>query len=459
MYVCGVTVYDYCHVGHARCYVAFDIMQRWLRHRGFEVTYVRNITDIDDKIIRRAAENGEPIERAHGALHPRDARGFRGARRSSRPITSRAPPQHIPAIIALIERLIERGFAYVGGQRRRALCGREVSRATASCRASAWRICAPARGSRSTRPSAIRLDFVLWKRAKPGEPAWPSPWGAGRPGWHIECSAMASALLGTHFDLHGGGMDLKFPHHENEIAQSCAAQRRPFVNVWVHNGFVNIDDEKMSKSLRQFLHGARGAAASAPSRGAAGVPAVESLPRSDQLHRRAAAAGRCRADPAVYRAARSASRQQPRAPGSAAGGRTAPAASALGAHRRASRPRSTMTSIRPRRSRCCRALRASSTRRAPAVFLQTSEVMTLAGELRFQAAAPGAAARGDPSSGSGSPPRAASPLGRPRAARRATEEVLDEARIEALIRARLAARAARDFKTADRIRAELEAGR
>ncbi len=251
MYVCGVTVYDYCHVGHARCYVAFDVIRRWLQYRGLDVTYVRNITDIDDRIISRAAENGETI----GALTQR----FISAMHEDFAALGIEPPDHeprateyIPGMIAMIGRLIERGYAYVGAQG-------DVLYAVAKFppygQLSGKRLADLRAGARVEVDEAKRdpLDFALWKRAKPGEPAWESPWGAGRPGWHIECSAMSAALLGTHFDLHGGGMDLKFPHHENEIAQSCAANDGPFVNVWAHNGFVNLDNEKMSKSVGNFF--------------------------------------------------------------------------------------------------------------------------------------------------------------------------------------------------------------
>jgi cysteinyl-tRNA synthetase len=251
MYVCGVTVYDHIHVGHARCYIAFDVIRRWLQYRGLDVTYVRNITDIDDRIISRAAENGETI----GALTQR----FISAMHEDFAALGIEPPDHeprateyIPGMIAMIARLIERGYAYVGSQG-------DVLYAVAKFppygQLSGKRLADLRAGARVEVDQAKRdpLDFALWKCAKPGEPAWASPWGAGRPGWHIECSAMSAALLGTHFDLHGGGMDLKFPHHENEIAQSCAANHGPFVNVWAHNGFVNLDNEKMSKSLGNFF--------------------------------------------------------------------------------------------------------------------------------------------------------------------------------------------------------------
>ncbi len=251
MYVCGMTVYDYCHVGHARSLVVFDLLRRYLRHRGLRVTHVRNITDIDDKIIARAAENGEPMaaltERFIRALHEDCA------------ALNVEPPEHEPRateyvdeIVAMVERLIAKGYAYVADDgdvlysvSRFAGYGRLSGKVLADLRA----------GARVEVDAAKRdpLDFVLWKAAKPGEPSWPSPWGAGRPGWHIECSAMSVALLGPYFDLHGGGMDLKFPHHENEIAQTCAACDTPFVNTWVHNGFVNVNAEKMSKSLGNFF--------------------------------------------------------------------------------------------------------------------------------------------------------------------------------------------------------------
>ena len=251
MYVCGMTVYDYIHLGHARMLTVFDLVQRYLRARGYKVTYVRNVTDIDDKIIQRAAENGEDWS----AL----ARRFTEAMQEDCARLGLAAPdvepratQYIPAIIAMTGTLIEKGYAYVAADgdvmysvRKFPNYGRLSGKRLEDLRA----------GARVQVDEAKRdpLDFVLWKRAKPGEPSWASPWGAGRPGWHIECSAMSVSLLGDHFDLHGGGMDLKFPHHENEIAQSCAACGTPFVNVWMHNGFVRVEDEKMSKSLGNFF--------------------------------------------------------------------------------------------------------------------------------------------------------------------------------------------------------------
>ena len=251
MYVCGLTVYDYVHIGHARMLLVFDMVTRYLRHRGYRLTYVRNITDIDDKIIRRAAENREPVE----ALTQRfiDAMNEDCARLAILPPDHEPRATHyLPQIIAIVEQLLAKDYAY------RAANGDvmySVGRFAGYGKLSGKRPADLRAGARVEVDEAKRdpLDFVLWKHAKTGEPAWPSPWGPGRPGWHIECSAMSTALLGTHFDLHGGGLDLKFPHHENEIAQSCAASGERFVNVWMHNGFVNVDDEKMSKSLGNFF--------------------------------------------------------------------------------------------------------------------------------------------------------------------------------------------------------------
>lgn len=251
MYVCGITVYDYIHLGHARMLLVFDLVQRYLRNSGLRVTYVRNITDIDDKIIERAARNGEDwfeLARRFTTLMHEDC----AAIGLQVPDFEPRATEFIGPIIAMIQILIDKGFAYVGANgdvlyavRRFAEYGRLSGKKIDDLRAGA-RV-------QVDDTKLDPLDFVLWKRPKPGEPFWDSPWGAGRPGWHIECSAMSISLLGSYFDLHGGGMDLKFPHHENEIAQSCAACEMPFVNIWMHNGFVRVNDEKMSKSLENFF--------------------------------------------------------------------------------------------------------------------------------------------------------------------------------------------------------------
>ncbi|MCU0758571.1 MAG: cysteine--tRNA ligase [Steroidobacteraceae bacterium] len=251
MYVCGDTVYDFCHIGHARSKVAFDVVRRYLAWSGYRVRFVRNITDIDDKIIRRAAELGEPIDtftaRFIDAMHEDyDRLGI------LRPDAEPRATQHVPGMIALTRTLIEKGHAYVAAD---GDVMYSVSSFEPYGKLSGKRLADLRAGARIEVDDAKRdpLDFVLWKRAKPGEPSWDSPWGPGRPGWHIECSAMSHELLGTQFDIHGGGLDLKFPHHENEIAQSCAASGDRFAHLWMHNGFVNVDDEKMSKSLGNFF--------------------------------------------------------------------------------------------------------------------------------------------------------------------------------------------------------------
>jgi len=251
MYVCGMTVYDYCHLGHARVLVVFDTIVRYLRDSGYEVTYVRNITDVDDKIIQRANENGETVqeltERFIYAMHEDcDALGVRTPDFEPRAM------QSMEAIIAMIQSLMDKGNAYHAGN---GDVYYDVSGFSGYGALSGKRLDDLRAGARVEVDSAKKdpMDFVLWKTAKPGEPSWESPWGSGRPGWHIECSAMSTQRLGNHFDIHGGGMDLKFPHHENEIAQSEAATGEKFVNYWVHNGFVEIDKEKMSKSLGNFF--------------------------------------------------------------------------------------------------------------------------------------------------------------------------------------------------------------
>jgi len=251
MYVCGMTVYDFCHLGHARVLVVFDIVRRWLQSRGYKVKYVRNITDIDDKIIKRALENGEPVERLTGrfiAAMDEDAQALGVGKPDFEPRAT----ANIPQMLNLIGALIDKGLAYRADSgdvyysvRKFDGYGKLSGKSLEQLRA----------GERvdvdSNKQDA--LDFVLWKAAKPDEPAWDSPWGKGRPGWHIECSAMSERFLGAHFDIHGGGQDLQFPHHENEIAQSEGAHGHAFVNYWIHNGFVRVDSEKMSKSLGNFF--------------------------------------------------------------------------------------------------------------------------------------------------------------------------------------------------------------
>ncbi len=251
LYVCGMTVYDLCHVGHARVMVVFDVVVRYLRAVGYDVTYIRNITDIDDKIIARANENGETIQ----ALTERfidemyqdaDALG------TLRPDQEPKATESMPEIITMIETLIEKGFAYASDN---GDVYYDVSQFDGYGKLSG-RVIDELRAGERVEVNEQKddpLDFVLWKAAKAGEPAWNSPWGDGRPGWHIECSAMSATCLGEHFDIHGGGQDLQFPHHENEIAQSEGAHGCQSVNYWMHNGFVRIDDEKMSKSLGNFF--------------------------------------------------------------------------------------------------------------------------------------------------------------------------------------------------------------
>ena len=251
MYVCGMTVYDFCHVGHARVMVVFDMVTRWLRNSGMKVTYVRNITDIDDKIIKRATENGESIGELTGrfiAAMNEDADALGVIRPDHEPKAT----EYVAQMVDMIRTLETRGLAYAaangdvyyrvrGFEGYGKLSGKDPDDLRAGERVQV--------GEAKEDP----LDFVLWKAAKPGEPSWSSPWGPGRPGWHIECSAMAGSLLGRQFDIHGGGQDLQFPHHENEIAQSEGAHQCTFANYWMHNGFVRVDDEKMSKSLGNFF--------------------------------------------------------------------------------------------------------------------------------------------------------------------------------------------------------------
>lgn len=251
MYVCGMTVYDLCHLGHARVLVVFDMVQRWLRESGLDVTYVRNITDIDDKIIARALENKESISDLTNRfirLMDQDATALGVEKPQYEPRAT----EYVPQMLSLIGLLEKNGLAYQAADgdvnfsvRKFPGYGKLSGKSLDDLRA----------GERVEVDTAKQdpLDFVLWKHAKAGEPFWSSPWGNGRPGWHIECSAMSSDLLGQHFDIHGGGQDLQFPHHENEIAQSEGAHNCDFANFWMHNGFVRVDDEKMSKSLGNFF--------------------------------------------------------------------------------------------------------------------------------------------------------------------------------------------------------------
>ena len=251
IYVCGMTVYDYCHLGHARVMVVFDMVTRWFRANDFEVIYVRNITDIDDKIIKRAQENNESIDTLTDY--------FIRAMNEDAALLGVMPPtyepratQYVESMIAMIHALVEKGLAYVASNGNVYYA---VHKFTGYGKLSGKSLTDLRAGERvaidpyKTDP----LDFVLWKAAKPNEPQWESPWGRGRPGWHIECSAMSERYLGKHFDIHGGGQDLQFPHHENEIAQSEAAHDCSFVNYWMHNGFVRVDNAKMSKSLGNFF--------------------------------------------------------------------------------------------------------------------------------------------------------------------------------------------------------------
>jgi len=251
MYVCGMTVYDYCHIGHARVLVVFDVVYRYLQHLGYQVNYVRNITDIEDKIINRANENGEAYdhltERFIRAMHEdADALGV------LRPDKEPRATETVDEMLEMIEVLQHKGYAY---QSDNGDVYFAVAKFASYGQLSGKKIAELRAGERVEVDKGKRdpLDFVLWKSAKPGEPSWPSKFGDGRPGWHIECSAMSRSLFGNHFDIHGGGQDLQFPHHENEIAQSEACNGEKFVNYWMHNGFVRVNEEKMSKSLGNFF--------------------------------------------------------------------------------------------------------------------------------------------------------------------------------------------------------------
>jgi cysteinyl-tRNA synthetase len=251
MYVCGMTVYDYCHIGHGRSMVAFDLVTRWLRFSGYDLTYVRNITDIDDKIINRARENGEPFdvltERMITAMHEDEAR-----LNILKPDMEPRATDHIQGMLSMIQTLIDKNYAYAPGN---GDVYYRVAKFMGYGKLSRKKIEDLRIGARIEVDEAKQdpLDFVLWKATKPGEPSWGSPWGAGRPGWHIECSVMSTCCLGETFDIHGGGSDLEFPHHENEIAQSEAATGKPYANAWMHCGMIRINGEKMSKSLNNFF--------------------------------------------------------------------------------------------------------------------------------------------------------------------------------------------------------------
>ena len=251
MYVCGVTVYDLCHIGHGRTFVCFDVIARYLRYLGYNLTYVRNITDVDDKIIKRALENNETCEQLVDRMVVEMYKDF-DALNVLRPDFEPRATHHIKEIIEIVEKLIQRGHAYVANNgdvmfdvvsftQYGKLSRQDLTQLQAGARVEINEI------------KKNPMDFVLWKMSKENEPSWSSPWGAGRPGWHIECSAMNGKCLGEHFDIHGGGSDLMFPHHENEIAQSCCAHDGQYVNYWIHSGMIMVDKEKMSKSLGNFF--------------------------------------------------------------------------------------------------------------------------------------------------------------------------------------------------------------
>jgi len=252
MYVCGITVYDLCHIGHGRTFVAFDVVARYLRFIGYKLKYVRNITDIDDKIIKRANENGEDfvalVDRMVAEMHT-DFDALNILRPDSEPRATK----HIPDIIEIVEQLIERNHAYVASNGDVMFSVETDADYGKLSRQDLEQLQAGARVEVEANVKRSPMDFVLWKMSKPGEPSWQSPWGEGRPGWHIECSAMNCKQLGNHFDIHGGGSDLMFPHHENEIAQSTCAHGGEYVNTWMHSGMVMVDREKMSKSLGNFF--------------------------------------------------------------------------------------------------------------------------------------------------------------------------------------------------------------
>ena len=251
MYVCGVTVYDLCHFGHGRTFVSFDVIARYLRYLGYNLRYVRNITDVDDKIIKRSLENNETCDQLVDRMITEMHKDF-DALNILRPDVEPRATQHIPEIIAIVEKLLAKGHAYVAEDGDVMFNVESFQKYGALSRQNLEQLQA---GARVEIKSVKRnpMDFVLWKMSKENEPSWDSPWGKGRPGWHIECSAMNSKELGNHFDIHGGGSDLMFPHHENEIAQSCCAHGDDYVNYWLHTGMLTINEEKMSKSLNNFF--------------------------------------------------------------------------------------------------------------------------------------------------------------------------------------------------------------
>lgn len=251
MYVCGVTVYDLCHFGHGRTFVSFDVIARYLRYLGYNLRYVRNITDVDDKIIKRSLENNETCDQLVDRMIIEMHKDF-DALNILRPDVEPRATQHIPEIIAIVEKLLAKGHAYVAEDGDVMFNVESFQKYGALSRQNLEQLQAGARVEiKSVKRSP--MDFVLWKMSKENEPSWDSPWGKGRPGWHIECSAMNSKELGNHFDIHGGGSDLMFPHHENEIAQSCCAHGDDYVNYWLHTGMLTINEEKMSKSLNNFF--------------------------------------------------------------------------------------------------------------------------------------------------------------------------------------------------------------
>ncbi|RUS02793.1 cysteine--tRNA ligase [Pectobacterium polaris] len=251
MYVCGITVYDLCHIGHGRTFVAFDVVARYLRYLGYSLKYVRNVTDIDDKIIKRAIENGETSDQLTTRMIAEMHADF-DALNILRPDAEPRATHHIADIIEMVEALIARRHAYVASNGDVMFSVDTAPGYGVLSRQDLDQLQAGARVE-ITEVKRNPMDFVLWKMSKPGEPHWSSPWGEGRPGWHIECSAMNCKQLGTHFDIHGGGSDLMFPHHENEIAQSSCAHDGSYVNYWMHSGMVMVDREKMSKSLNNFF--------------------------------------------------------------------------------------------------------------------------------------------------------------------------------------------------------------